>query len=151
MIFYRILSSKGATLPKIIISLFLVGFSVLILTSCGSTKSLHSAPYTLIQRDTCYTCTLQYDSIYISTDKYVDRSKDAVLIQQHDVEYRYKLLHDTIKEVRIDSIPVIQEVEITKAVRHIPTFYKCCTATLITMVIVILLYLVLRLHRRLTI
>ena len=65
-----------------------------------------------VERDTVYKSIVCFDSTYVSHDVWADRSKDTILIREHDTEYRYRLLHDTIREVRIDSIPY--PVTITK-------------------------------------
>lgn len=128
MMFIKI-SSLIKAIPKIIVpkatnwSAFLLGFSFLIIClaccSCGSTKVV---PIETIRdhqvHDTLYINNVQYDSIYVSQDKFIDRSKDTILIRQHDVEYRHKLLRDTIEhiklEVRHDSVPY--EVRITETI-----------------------------------
>lgn len=90
----------------------------LLLTSCGASKQV-----TVVDRtthDTLYINKVQYDSIYVSQDLFTDRSKDTILIRQHDVEYRYKLLRDTIERVKIevvhDSIPYEVRIETIKEV-----------------------------------
>ena len=84
-----------------------------------------------VTKDTIYLNKVQYDSIYIDKAKYVDRTRDTLLIQDKVVEYRYKLLRDTIRIHQIDSIPVIREVEVIKVERHVPTIYKCALAIVI--------------------
>lgn len=65
-----------------------------------------------VERDTIYLSNVQYDSIYIYQDKLVDRSRDTIYIKDVSVEYRYKLLRDTVRQVERDSIPY--EVTTTK-------------------------------------
>lgn len=121
-------------------SAFYSGFSFLIflfftsalLTGCGSSKYIQTVPIETIRdhqvHDTLYINNVQYDSIYVSQNRYTDRSKDTVLIRQHDVEYRYKLLRDTIEriklEVRHDSIPYEVRITEVKQVKHIPPWCK---------------------------
>lgn len=66
----------------------------------------------------CYQLHIQYDSIYIYKDKLTDRSTDTVYIKDVSVEYRYKLLRDTVQIVQRDSIPyevtIVQTKEITR-------------------------------------
>ena len=62
--------------------------------------------------DTVYVTSLQYDSIYIYNDKTLDRTKDTVYLREYSTEYRYKLLHDTLRIIERDSIPY--PVNVTK-------------------------------------
>lgn len=125
MIFVQI-SSLIKAIPKIIVrkatnwSAFSLRFSFWIfllitsalLTGCGSPKHIQTQIVKEIQLDTMYLSTEKYDSIYITQDRYIDRSRDTLYIKESNTEYRYKLLRDTIKEVRVDSIPY--EVRITE-------------------------------------
>lgn len=71
-----------------------------------------------IRVDTVYISNTQYDSIYIYQDKLVDRSRDTLYIRDKSIEYRYKLLRDTVRVIQHDSIPyqvtVTQVKEITR-------------------------------------
>lgn len=69
-----------------------------------------------IQKDTFYLSNVQYDSIYIYQDKYTDRSRDTLYIKDKSIEYRYKLLRDTVRVVHRDSIPYEIRVDIIKEV-----------------------------------
>ena len=84
-------------------------FLLLCLCSCRSPQVVVEHR---VERDTVYKSIVCFDSTYVSHDVWADRSKDTILIREHDIEYRYQLLHDTIREVRIDSIPY--PVTITK-------------------------------------
>ena len=77
-----------------------------------------------VTKDTIYLNKVQYDSIYIDKAKYVDRTRDTLLIQDKVVEYRYKLLRDTIRIHQIDSIPVIREVEVVREIARTPWYAK---------------------------
>lgn len=127
MIIFRISSFKEAilnnSLPKAkYLSTLYSGFSLWIfllitsalLTGCGSSKHIQTQIVKEIQLDTMYLSTEKYDSIYITQDKYIDRSRDTLYIKESNTEYRFKLLRDTIKEVRVDSIPY--EVRITETI-----------------------------------
>ena len=81
-----------------------------------------------VTKDTIYLNKVQYDSIYIDKAKYVDRTRDTLLIQDKVVEYRYKLLRDTIRIHQIDSIPVIREVEVVREVARSPWYAKILAA-----------------------
>ena len=77
-----------------------------------------------VHTDTLYLSNVQYDSIFVFKDRQLDRSRDTVYIKDSILEYRYKLLRDTIYKTRIDSIPVIREVEVVREVRHVPWYAK---------------------------
>lgn len=112
---------------RFFVGLFL--FSILLVCcSCGSTKNVTQ----LVERttvDTIYLNSKQYDSIYIYQDRLIDRSKDTVYLKDVSIEYRYKLLRDTVKVIQCDSIPyevtVIETKEIT---RPLTWFDKTCRA-----------------------
>lgn len=71
-----------------------------------------------IQRDTIYMTSQQYDSIYIYQDRRLDRSKDTIYLKDVSVEYRYKLLRDTVRIVQKDSIPYEVTVVETKEIQR---------------------------------
>ena len=90
--------------------------SALVLTGCATRRQLQVVDR--ITHDTLYQSNVHYDSIYVSQDKYIDRSRDTLLIKDKTVEYRYRLLRDTIYKVQHDSIPyqvtVTEVKEITR-------------------------------------
>ena len=165
MIFNQILSkilrSKATTPTKNILPLFSAGFLALsvveglvwilalLLTSCSSMRRVETIPvettHEVIKTDTIYINNVQYDSIYISQDRYTDRSKDTILIHQHDIEYRYKLLRDTIEriklEVRHDSIPYEVRITEVKEVKHIPPWIKPFALIGTITILVLLIYI----------
>ena len=122
--------------------LILALLSALVLTGCASHRPLQVAEH--VTRDTVYLSSLQYDSIYIFQERTSDyhmnplnplkpSETDTVFIKDVSVEYRYRLLRDTIYKTQIDSIPVIRKVEV---VREIPRKYNwidylCYTITAI--------------------
>lgn len=78
--------------------------TTLVCCSCGSTKVV-SQTVRDVSVDTIYVSNVQYDSIYIFKDKLTDRSRDTIYIKDVSVEYRYKMLRDTIYKEHTDSIP----------------------------------------------
>lgn len=90
--------------------------SALVLTGCATRRQLQVVERTSV--DTVYLSNVQYDSIYIFQDKYIDRSRDTVYLRDVSVEYRYRHLRDTIYKVQHDSIPyqvtVTEVKEITR-------------------------------------
>ena len=77
-----------------------------------------------VRTDTLYLSNVQYDSIFVFKDKLTDRTKDTVYIKDSILEFRYRLLRDTVYKTQIDSIPVIREVEVVSEVRHVPWYAK---------------------------
>ena len=109
-----------------------------------------------VHTDTLYLSSLQYDSIYIFQERTSDyhmnplnplkpSETDTVFIKDVSVEYRYRLLRDTVYQTRVDSIPVIREVEVVREVRHVPWYAKLLswigTLTLILLLARLLLHL----------
>lgn len=103
---------------------------LLVCCSCGGTKVVPQMVRD-VSVDTVYLSNVQYDSIYIIQDhiseyhlgklppltsdgKYLDipTRTDTLFIKDKSIEYRYRLLKDTIRVVERDSIPY--EVTITK-------------------------------------
>ena len=71
---------------------------------------------------------VQYDSIYVSQERYVDRSRDTLYVQERSVEYRYRRLTDTLRIHQVDSVPVIREVEVVREVARTPWYAKLLAA-----------------------
>lgn len=77
--------------------------------------------------DTVYLNSQQYDSIYIYQDRLLDRSKDTVYLKDVSVEYRYKLLRDTVRIVERDSIPYQVTITETKEIQRPLTWFDRLT------------------------
>ena len=71
---------------------------------CGC-KSLPTQSLERITQDTVYIHNQQLDSVYIFQDRWIDRTQDTVQVKEVRVEYRYRLLRDTIHHFHRDSIP----------------------------------------------
>ena len=86
-----------------------------------------------VRTDTLYLSSQHYDSIYVSRDHFTDRSRDTVYIKDSILEYRYKLLRDTVYQTRVDSIPILREVEVVREVPRKRNWidYLCYTITAI--------------------
>ena len=93
-----------------------------LLAGCGTPRRLPVVER--VTRDTLYLHQVQYDSIYVYRDRYVDRSRDTLYVQERSVEYRYRLLRDTLRIHQVDSVPVIREVEVVREVRRTPWYVK---------------------------
>lgn len=91
-----------------------------------------------IQRDTIYMTSQQYDSIYIYQERSADfkpsslsregwGGSDTVYLKDVSIEYRYKLLRDTVRIVHRDSIPYeVTVVETKEITRPLTTFDHIC-------------------------
>ena len=134
---------------KRLLIILLALLSALVLTGCATRRQLQVVDR--ITHDTLYQSNVHYDSIYVSQDKYIDRSRDTLLIKDKTVEYRYRLLRDTVYKTRIDSIPFIHEVEVIREVPRDRNWidYLCYTITVIIsglLLIRVLSYVVLIFH-----
>lgn len=89
------------------------------LTGCRTSRHTYDAavPPVKVLHDTVVMGHVSYDSIYISNDRFQDRTGDTVYVRDRNIEYRYRLLHDTLRVIRRDSIPY--EVRVTE-VREVP-------------------------------
>ena len=97
-----------------------------LLAGCGTQRKLPVVER--IQRDTVYLHQVQYDSVFVSQERYVDRSRDTLYVQEHSVEYRYRLQRDTLRIHQVDSVPVIQKVEVVREVARTPWYVKLLAA-----------------------
>ena len=93
-------------------------------TSSCSTQRHATEVVTHTARDTLYISQTAYDSIYIDRWQSSYQKADTVYLEQIRREYKYQLLRDTIRTVRIDSIPVIKEVEVVREVTRLPWWSK---------------------------
>ena len=93
-----------------------------LLTGCGTPQRLPVVER--IQRDTVYLYQVQYDSVFVSQERYVDRSHDTLYVQERSVEHRYRRLTDTLRIHQVDSVPVIREVEVVREVARTPWYAK---------------------------
>ena len=115
---------------------------VIVLTGCATTRQVQVVEQ--VSRDTLYLNHIQYDSIYIDNWQLTDRSKDTIYVEKVRLEYKYKLLRDTVYKVQIDSIPVIREVEVIKTEKYVPSIYKWSLATCIILFCVFCAFCVLK-------
>ena len=101
----------------------IIFLTLLTVYSCSTSRHVTG----LVERtsvDTLYLSSQHFDSIYVYQDRQLDRSRDTIYLRDVSVEYRYKLLRDTVYKTRVDSIPIIREVEVVREVRHIPWYAK---------------------------
>lgn len=106
-------------------SYFPLSFSLCVLllaVSCVSTRRTPTIPIQSVRTDTLQLHTLHYDSVFIRQERYQDRSRDTVYLHDRTVEYRYRLLRDTIREIRHDSIPYEVRIMEPSSPRLFPSF-----------------------------
>ena len=95
----------------------------LLMVGCASTRHLPQIVERTVH-DTLYQNTLQYDSVYIDNSSYTYMEADTVYKEKVRFEYKYKLLRDTVRIHKVDSIPVVREVENVREVRTTPSYCK---------------------------
>lgn len=128
--------------PLNIRSLLTGGILLTVLTvySCSAPRHV-SQLVRDIHKDTVYLSNTQYDSIYIVKDRFQDRTKDTVYLKDVSIEYRYKMIHDTVKVVQRDSIPyevtVVQTKEIVRPLTAYDKASRFCFWLVIAAVVVI--------------
>lgn len=64
-----------------------------------------------IVRDTVYYANVLHDSVYVSHWLTTDRTRDTLLIMQHDTLIKKRSVHDTIHVYHYDSIPYPVTIE----------------------------------------
>ena len=109
-------------MKKIIIFLILLVVACTLI-GCATSKKA-SGVAVASAHDTVYFNKVLYDSIYIDSWHHTYQKADTVVVEKTKLEYRYKLLRDTVFRARIDSVPVIREVEVVREVRHVPWYAR---------------------------
>jgi len=121
------------------ISIFAYLLLLMLLIGCSTQRQVVTQLVEHSKVDTVYLSNVQYDSIYIYQDKLVDRSKDTLYIKDKSIEFRYKLLRDTIYKTRIDSIPyqvtVTEVKEITRPLTWFDHLTRACFFILLGIVL----------------
>ena len=125
----------------------LLFLSLLTVYSCSTSRPL-SQPAEHLTRDTLYLSSQHFDSVYVFRDRMLDRSRDTIYLRDSILEYRYRLLRDTVYQTRVDSIPVLREVEVVREVRHVPWYAKLLSWIGIIALILLLARLLLLLRGR---
>ena len=104
----------------------LPALTLLTVYSCSASHHV-SGPVERTSVDTLYLSNVQYDSVYVYQDRLLDRSRDTVYLRDHLVEYRYRLLRDTVYKTRIDSIPYQVTVTEVKGITRPLTLFDHLT------------------------
>ena len=116
--------------------------TLLTVYSCSTSRHVTQ----LVERtsvDTVYLSNVQYDSIYVYQDRQLDRTRDTVYLRDVSVEYRYRLLRDTIYKTRVDSIPYqVTVTEVKEITRPLTLFDHLTRLTFWLVVGAMLTYLI---------
>lgn len=130
---------------------FIILFAACILIGCSSMRQVTTQLVERTSVDTVYLSNVQYDSIYIYKDKLTDRSRDTIYIKDVSVEYRYKLLRDTVYKTQVDSIPyqvtVTEIKEITRPLTWFDHLTRACFWFLLGFLGVYLIRFILKLRK----
>lgn len=113
-----------------------------------------------VHTDTLYLSNKQYDSIYIYKDKVSEHhlgtlepsgtlKPDTLYIKEVSIEYRYKLLKDTIRVVERDSIPYEVTITHVKEITRPLTWYDHLSRAILWLNIGFVLIVIVRLIRKL--
>ena len=132
---------------KRLLIIILALLSALVLTGCATRRQLQVVDR--ITHDTLYQSNVHYDSIYVSQDKYIDRSRDTVYLRDVSVEYRYRHIRDTIYKVQHDSIPYQVTVTEVKEISRPLSLFDHLTHFTFLLVVGALLLLIIRVIIRL--
>lgn len=145
----------------------ILSFTLLVCCSCGSTKvTTQIVEHTSV--DTIYMSNVQYDSIYIYKDHVSEHHigkmepvtnlekdilipirTDTLYIKDKSIEYRYKMLRDTIFKTQVDSIPYQVTVTEVKEITRPLTWYDHLSRAFLWLNIGFAVLLIIRLLRKL--
>ena len=151
---------------ELFILIGILSFTLLVCCSCGSTKVV-TQTVEHVRKDTVYLSNIQYDSIYVYQDHISEHhlgtlppvnSKgeflntpmrtDTLYIKDKSIEYRYKLLRDTIRVVQRDSIPYEVTITEVKELTRPRTWYDHLSRAILWLNIGFVLLMVIRLFRK---
>jgi hypothetical protein len=93
---------EGWELMVVILATCIVLFCVLSMVSC---KAQQPQVVEKVVTNIEYIDRHHYDSIYIDNYVYVDKGADTITITKTNIEYRYKILVDSVEVLKVDSIP----------------------------------------------
>ena len=115
--------AKNRLLARLIA--FILFLFLLLLSSCKTTSNttaivpVHSATH-----DTILLSKVKYDSIYIDRWQRIERKADTVFYDRVKIEFRYRLLRNTVYKTRTDTVSVVKQVPVIRKERYTPPFTK---------------------------
>lgn len=141
------------TFKKAVIIIFVIAVASLLM-GCATPKQV-SQLVRDVRVDTVYLSNMQYDSIYVyrEMDKDYrrgcpdssfasDKTVDTVYLKDVSIEYRYKLLRDTVCVMQRDSVPYqVTVVETREITRPLTWFDHLSRAITIAIALAFLAYL----------
>lgn len=125
--------------PSTLKNLALILTLTMSISSCQTTKPV---PIETHRHDTLYINKEQYDSIYITRTSDTDRTCDTITITKTMTEYRFRLLRDTIRIAKQDSIPYEIRIVETKEVKYTPPWVKTLAYIGSICILVLLIYII---------
>lgn len=154
---------KMDRLIEVFITVMFLSIILLVCCSCGSTK-VATQLVRDVRVDTVYLSNMQYDSIYIYKDhvsehhlgtlppmdskgQYLDTPMrtDTLCVKDVSIEFRYKLLKDTIRVIERDSIPYQVTVTEVKEITCPLTWYDHLSRSVLWLNIGFVLLIIIRL------
>lgn len=152
---------------EIFILIGILSFTLLVCCSCGNTK-VATQLVRDVRVDTVYLSNMQYDSIYIYKDhvsehhlgtlppmdskgQYLEipMRTDTLYVKDVSIEYRYKLLKDTIRVIERDSIPYQVTITEVKEITRPLTWYDHLSRSVLWLNIGFVIIVTVRLFRKL--
>ena len=86
----------------------------------------------------------QYDSIYIEHQRWIDYDRDTVWVEEREVKYRYKYLHDTLSIVHRDTlireVAQVREVEVKRLTPRPLRWYDYVAYASLLLLVMLLFY-----------
>lgn len=154
-------------LVEVFITVMFLSITLLVCCSCGSTK-VATQLVSDIRIDTVYLSNIQYDSIYIYKDRVSEHHlgtlpaiksdgqyleapmrTDTLYVKDVSIEYRYKLLKDTIRVIERDSIPYQVTITEVKEITRPLTWYDHLSRSVLWLNIGFVIIVIVRLFRKL--
>ena len=151
---------------ELFILIGILSFTLLVCCSCGSTKVV-TQTVEHVRKDTVYLSNIQYDSIYVYQDHVSEHHigkmepvtnlekdilipirTDTLYIKDKSIEYRYKMLRDTIYKTQVDSIPYQVTITETKEIPRPLTWYDHFSRAVLWLNIGFAFYWLIRLIRK---
>lgn len=151
---------------EVFVFAIIIVVTTLVCCSCGSTKVV-TRTVRDVSIDTIYLSNVQYDSIYIYQDHVSEHHigkmepvtnlendilipirTDTLYIKDKSIEFRYKMLRDTIYMTQVDSIPYQVTVTEVKKIQRPLTWYDHLSRAILWLNIGFVILLFIRLIRK---
>lgn len=105
----------------------------------GGCRSVVYVPGEHVTHDSVYVAALRVDSVYCRDSVFVAQKGDTVTVTREKYRYRYKLLRDTVRVERVDSVTVIRPVQVEKPMKWYDKGFVwigrgCCIAFLLWLI-----------------